>query len=373
MEAVGQLAGGLAHDFNNVLSIINGYCSLLQMDLIMNEDQKRSFDRILAASKRAGELTHSMLAFSRTQVMNSQNQELNFVVSKVGTFVEKIIGDNISFKTTIKEATLPVYVDGGQIEQVLLNLANNARDAMPNGGELEIATERATMDDSFIAAHGFGKPGSYAVISVSDSGTGMDEATQKKIFEPFFTTKGVDKGTGLGLAMVYGIIKQHKGYVDVLSEPGHGSCFKLYLPLVEAGAADSGVKAVDGFETLSGRETILIAEDNPDLLQFMNKALTKLGYQVICAVDGQDAVEKFQENADKIQLIIMDMIMPKKSGKAAYEEIKQIRPEAKALFSSGYSASLIQQQGELGINAEFVSKPVEPQHLFKMVREMLDR
>ncbi len=372
MEAVGQLAGGLAHDFNNVLSIINGYCTLLQMDMVMNEEQKESFERILAASKRAGDLTHSMLAFSRTQVMNSQNQELNFVVLKVGGFVEKIIGDNISFKTIINDENLPVYVDSGQIEQALINLANNARDAMPNGGKLEINTNSVTMDASFIAAHGYGTPGRYAVISVSDTGTGIGEEAKKKIFEPFFTTKAADKGTGLGLAMVYGIIKQHNGYVDVFSEPGHGSCFIIYLPIVGKEAAGSSKKSDDDFEASAGSETILIAEDNADVMEFTNKMLTRLGYQVICAVDGQDAVDKFKENADKIQLIIMDMIMPNKSGKAAYDEIRQIKPETKALFSSGYSASIIQQQGELGKNAEFMSKPVQPAELLKKVRGMLD-
>jgi PAS domain S-box-containing protein len=373
MEAVGQLAGGLAHDFNNVLSIINGYCCLMQMDMKHDEIQKGYLGKILEASGRAGELTHSMLAFSRTQVMNPQNQDLNWIISKTGAFIDKIIGDNINFKTVINEATLPVYVDGGQIGQILINLSNNARDAMPNGGELTITTDCVNMDDSFITAHSFGKPGRYAVISVSDSGTGMDEATRKKIFEPFFTTKAVDKGTGLGLAMVYGITKQHKGFVDASSEPGQGARFMIYLPIVKTETVASGVKTAAGLETSAGTETILVAEDNADLREFMSKILKSLGYQVILAVDGQDAVEKFMDNSDKIQLIIMDMIMPLKSGKQAYDEIRQIKPDAMALFSSGYSAKIIHQQGELGNNAEFISKPVLPVELMKKVREMLDR
>ncbi|MEI6206588.1 MAG: PAS domain S-box protein [Desulfuromonadales bacterium] len=373
MEAVGQLAGGLAHDFNNVLSIINGYCCLLQMDMEQNEILKEYLEKIMAATGRAGELTHSMLAFSRTQVMNPQNHDLNWVVSKTGAFIEKIIGDNISFKTIIKEASLPVYVDRGQIEQILINLANNARDAMPDGGDLQIVTDSITMDKSFTVAHGFGKSGRYAVITISDTGTGMDEATRRKIFEPFFTTKAVNKGTGLGLAMVYGIVKQHHGFVEVSSEPGHGASFMVYLPIVMMKTADSSVKAAAGLEISAGTETVLIAEDSADLLEFMRNVLTRLGYQVICAVDGQDAVNKFRDNAEKIQLTIMDMIMPKKSGKAAYDEIRQIRPDARALFSSGYSANIVQQLGELGANAQFISKPVQPEELLKKMREMLDR
>ena len=373
MEAVGQLAGGLAHDFNNILSIINGYCCLLQMDIEEDERVKDSMDRILAASARASELTHSMLAFSRTQVMKPENQNLNGIVSKTAAFVEKIIGDNIKFKTVTNEAALPVFVDEGQIEQVLINLSNNARDAMPSGGELIITTDSISMDGSFISAHGFGKPGRYAIITVSDSGTGMDEATRKKIFEPFFTTKAVDKGTGLGLAMVYGIVKQHNGYVDVSSAPGQGASFMIYLPVVESKTTASAMKTADNLSASAGTETILIAEDNADLLEFMRNLLSKLGYRVISAVDGQEAVDKFREYADLIHLIIMDMIMPNKSGKAAYDEIKQIKPDVKALFSSGYSARIVQRQGELGENAEFIPKPVQPAELMKKVREMLDR
>jgi len=371
MESIGQLAGGLAHDFNNVLSVINAYCCLIQIELESNEKLAGYLDNILSASNRAGELTHSMLAFSRTQVMNSQQQNLNEVVFKVGTFIEKIIGETILFSIVIKEATLPVFVDSGQIEQILLNLANNARDAMPDGGELKIVTDIKKMDASFISAHGFGKSGEYAVITVSDSGTGMDEATQKKIFEPFFTTKEVDKGTGLGLAMVYGITKQHRGYVDVFSEEGHGASFSIYLPISRVNISEP--KSVTGLEASAGTETILIADDNADLLEFMDKILTKLGYRIICAVNGQDAVNKFRENADSIQLIIMDMIMPGKSGRVAYEEIREIKPDAMALFSSGYSSKIIKEQVELGEYAEFISKPVQPAALIQKVREMLDR
>jgi PAS domain S-box-containing protein len=373
MEAVGELAGGLAHDFNNMLSVINGYCCLMEMEMKPEERLTGFLNKIVEASNRAGKLTKSMLAFSRTQVINPENQNLNQIVSKIGSFVEKIIGEHIQFKIVIKEADLPVYVDGSQIEQILINLANNARDAMPHGGELKIVTTGITINPSFIVAHGFGKPGRYAVITVSDTGTGMDEATRAKIFEPFFTTKAVDKGTGLGLAMVYGITKQHKGFVDVSSEPGQGSSFTVYLPIVRTHAAAPVAADSSGVEASAGTETILIAEDSADLREFMGRILKRLGYQIIMAVDGQDAVDKFKESADTIQLLIMDMIMPNKSGKAAYDEILQIKPDARALFSSGYSAKIIEQQGELGEYAEFIAKPVQPDALMKKVREMLDR
>ena len=371
MESVGQLAGGLAHDLNNLLSVINGYCCLMNLDVEQGEKQTKYMKQIQAASDRAAELTHSMLAFSRTQVINPKNQNLNETVSKVGMFVSKIIGDSIRFKTVIKEAHIPVFIDDGQIEQVLINLANNARDAMPEGGELEFVTDICTIDAQFISAEGFGIPGRYALITVSDTGEGMNEATIKKVFEPFFTTKDVDKGTGLGLAMVYGIVKQHNGFVGVRSTPGHGASFMVYLPIIESIAMDTAVKPDTAVENYCGTETILIAEDNVNLRDFMRIVLTKLGYQIIVAEDGQDAVDKFRENADEVQLIIMDMIMPHKSGKAAYDEIMQIKPGTKALFSSGYSAKIIQQQGELGEYAEFLPKPVQPAVFFKKVRKML--
>ena len=290
----------------------------------------------------------------------------------MGTFVKKILGEDIVFKTVIKDAELPVNVDGGQIEQVLINLTTNARDAMPDGGKLTISTDTMYINTPFIYGHGFEEPGGYAVITVADTGHGMDEDTCKRIFEPFFSTKEVGKGTGLGLAMVQGIVKQHNGHVDVSSEPGHGTSFVILLPILES--ENTGTEAENRTTEMSkGTETILIAEDDDSLREFSYKMLTRLGYKVILAVDGQDAVDKFRDNADAIQLIIMDMIMPKKSGKVAYDEIKQIRPDAMALFSSGYSAKIVQEQGELGINAEFISKPLQPAELMKKVREMLDR
>ena len=373
MESIGQLASGLAHDFNNILSIINGYCFLLNSEMEHNEQLSEYVQKIHEASKRGAELTHSMLAYSRSQTLNPDKHNLNMIVTNLGSLVKRIIGEDIHFSIITNEVSLPVYVDSGQIEQLLINLITNARDAMPKGGDLSITTDFIYMDDHFINANGFGEQGAYALITVADTGKGMDNATLEKIFEPFFTTKEVGKGTGLGLAMVYGIASQHHGFVDVTSVPDQGTSFLVYLPIVEA--EYSGTKIEDDAveEIAAGSETILVVEDDPDLRKFMGKLLVKLGYRVIFAVDGQDAVDKFRENSGAIDLIIMDMIMPNKRGKAAYDEIRRIRPDAKALFSSGYSAKIVQEQGELGEHAEFMSKPVQSAKLLKKIREILER
>ena len=373
MESIGQLAGGLAHDFNNALSVINGYCSLIQMNVVQNEQLSEYAIKILSASGRAADLTHSLMAFSRTQIMKLQHQNLNLIVSKVGDFVKRIIGENITFKVNIEDASLFVNVDGGQIEQVLINLANNARDAMPKGGTLTFTTDLVRMDDPFLCANGLGTPGRYAVITAADTGTGMDEAVRKKVFEPFFTTKEEGQGTGLGLAMVIGIVSQHNGYVTVSSEQGHGTGFTIYLPLtlpvIEAPAENIDT----ALEKYSGTETILVVEDDADILEFMQQFLAMHDYKVLTATDGEEAVSTFRADADNIKLVITDLIMPRMNGKQMYDEIKRIKPDMKALFSSGYSAKIIEQQGDIGANAEFIAKPHQPALLLKMVREMLDR
>lgn len=372
MEAIGQLSGGLAHDFNNILSIINGYCSLIHWEVEHDEQLKGYVQKIMGASGRAAELTYSLLAFSRKQIMNPKKQNLNTIISNFGDLVKRIIGENIHFILNISQYHLSVNVDSGQIEQVLINLCNNARDAMPDGGDFTISSTLQKIDDAFIAEHNFGVHGDYAVISVTDTGVGMDETTRKKIFEPFFTTKKVGKGTGLGLAMVYGIVKQHKGFIYVVSQLGVGTSFKIMLPIDIVDTDLHSSQLIANSETFGGSEVILVAEDDADILGFMDKYLTNQGYSVILAVDGVDAVEKFKANADKIKLVIMDIVMPRKSGKAAYDEIKKIKPDTKALFSSGYSANFVKQRGELGELASFIAKPLQPEMLLKNVREILD-
>jgi CheY-like chemotaxis protein len=263
-----------------------------------------------------------------------------------------------------------VMADTGQIEQVLMNLATNARDSMPDGGTLTLETGSIELDEGYAKTHGYGKPGKYAVITVSDTGTGMDEETRLRIFEPFFTTKQIGKGTGLGLSIAYGIMKQHDGYINVYSEPGKGTAFKLYLPQIKSEGKKEHVQQFIPF--LSGGETILLAEDDARVRNLTRKVLEESGYTVIEAVDGEDAVNKVREHHERIQLAILDMIMPRKNGKEAYDEIKKTAPGVKILFTSGYTANTIQTKGFLVEGLHFVAKPVPPKQFLQKVREVLD-
>jgi len=281
----------------------------------------------------------------------------------------RVMREDIKLTTVLADKRCMVMADTGQMEQVLMNLATNARDAMPEGGILSISTDIVEMGDEYIKAHGYGKVGKYVLISISDTGKGMDEKTKERIFEPFFTTKEVGKGTGLGLAIVYGIIKQHNGYIDVDSESGKGTTFRIYLPLIESEVEKE--KPHIHVIQKGGTETVLIAEDEEDVRGLMKMVLEGHGYKVIEAVDGLDAINKFKENMDKIHLLLFDVIMPNKSGKEAYYAINEIRPGIKALFMSGYSKDIIQEDiSRLGLH--FVSKPILPTELLKKVREALD-
>jgi PAS domain S-box-containing protein len=371
MEAIGQLAGGVAHDFNNILTVIMGYASLLRMGMDLNDQQKDAVEQIIASSERASQLTSGLLAFSRKQVLSFNNENLADIVHHVEKFLIRIIGEDIQFKSIHSGQRLPVNVDKSQIEQVLINLAANARDAMQKGGMLTIEIGLQEVDAGFEHAHNLTQSGSFACISVSDNGCGMDEETSSKIFEPFFTTKEVGKGTGLGMAIVYGIIQQHNGFINVYSEPGVGTTFRIYLPAIETQLGDNKDK-----ETLltpeGGIETILVAEDDADVRKLVSSVLSKFGYKVIQAEDGQEAVDKFIASHEKISLILMDMIMPKKNGKEAYEEISRIKPGQKILFSSGYTADFIKSRGVSEEGIELIMKPVQPIELLRKVRELLD-
>jgi CheY-like chemotaxis protein len=265
-----------------------------------------------------------------------------------------------------------IYADVAQIEQVLMNLVTNARDAMPKGGRIMIETGRVVFDDEDVRTRGYGTPGAYAVLSVSDTGEGMDEQTQKRIFEPFFTTKELGRGTGLGLAIVYGIVKQNNGYINVYSEPGKGTTFKIYFPLVSSQAGK--VLHPELPQPLRrGTETILVAEDNQILRQLTGEVLQEYGYAVIEAVDGEEALRKFEQHRERISLVILDIIMPKKNGKEVFEEARRRNPNVKAIFTSGYPADLIQREGVLEKGLHFLSKPSTPQALLRKVREVLDQ
>ena len=373
MEAVGQLAGGVAHDFNNILSVIMGYAGMLKLGSNLNLQQQEKIDQIITSSEKAAELTKGLLAFSRKQQLATKNVNLNDIIRNLEKFLLRVIGEDVQLRSITHEFNLPVSIDTGQIEQALINLATNARDAMPHGGTLTIETGAQELDANFAHVLGYGTPGSiYAVITVSDTGSGMSGETREKIFEPFFTTKEVGKGTGLGLAIVYGIVKQHNGFIHLYSEPDKGTTFRIYLPLLNSEApaqtAPAGRPAPTG-----GNETILVAEDDPSVRALVAEVLGEYGYEVILAEDGQEAVRQFAVNKDKIDLVLMDMIMPGQSGTAAAEEIRQLRKDASILFTSGYTADFISNRGINDEAIELIMKPVQPVELLRKVREILDR
>ena len=372
MEAIGQFAGGIAHDFNNILTAILGFSSLLQMKIPEHDPLRFNVDQVVVAAERAAGLTQSLLAFSRKQVLNLRPVSLNEVIKKVDKFVGRIIGEDIKLQFIFKEEDIVVNADSGQIEQVLLNLATNARDAMPQGGVFSIVTETVQIDQEYIDFYGFGALGYFARIAVSDSGIGMDAEIRKRIFDPFFTTKEVGKGTGLGLSIVYGIVQQHKGFINVYSEPGRGTTFSIYLPL---GKAEQAVRAEQA-ETqipVGGTETILLAEDDALVRDLSRTVLTDFGYTVLEATNGEEAVRVFLEHRDQVRLLLFDIVMPKKNGKEAYEEIRRAAGNVKVIFLSGYPAEVIGSTGLLEQGANLIMKPVHPQNLLRRIREELDR
>lgn len=372
MESIGTLAGGIAHDFNNILAAIFGYGSLALMKMTDNDPHRHYIKNILEASERAAHLTKELLLFSRKQVLDRKSEDLNLIVAKSGKFLKRVIGDDIVIKAATHDAELPVLADAYQLEQVLMNLATNARDSMPHGGTVTITTEVVNLDEGFTVAHGCCKSGCYALLTVSDSGEGMDGETQMRIFEPFFTTKEVGKGTGLGLAVVYGIIEQHDGHINVYSEPGQGTTFRVYLPLIAAKTkGDVDLKREETPDR--GTETILLAEDNDLVRNMATTVLTEFGYTVIEAVNGEDAVRKFREHADSIQLLLFDMIMPIMNGKDASDEIRRMKPGIRTIFASGYAPDIVQEKLSHEEGLQIISKPMSSSDLLIKVRSVLDK
>lgn len=370
MEAMGTLTGGVAHDFNNILTAIIGYGNLIQIGMKEDDPFRPYIKEILSAAEKAANLTRSLLAFSRKQIINPMPVDLNDVIKSMEKLLRRILREDIELKTILSNKDLFALVDSGQIEQVLMNLTTNARDAMPNGGLLTIETGLVELDREYIKTHGYGEPGEYALISVSDTGMGMDEKTKDRIFEPFFTTKELGKGTGLGLSIVYGIIKQHNGYINCYSEPGRGTTFRIYLPLIKSGTEKIEQAAIS--EPRGGTETVLIAEDDTAISKLIKGFLQEFGYAVIDAKDGEEAVRKFMENKDMVQILLLDVVMPRKNGKETFEEIKKIKPDIKAIFMSGYTADFINEKGILEKGINFIPKPVSPHELLRKVREALD-
>jgi len=370
MEAVGQLAGGIAHDFNNILTAIIGFSTLMKMKLADDDPLHMEIDQILASSDRAANLTRSMLAFCRRQIMTPRQTELNDIIREGNIFLQRVIGEDVELRETLADISLNIFADSTQIGQVLMNLATNARDAMPQGGTLVIETASTIIDDHFINAQGYGKQGAYAMITVADTGTGMDEETSRRIFEPFFTTKELGKGTGLGLSVVYGIVKQHEGYIICDSEPGRGTTFRIYLPLL-CEETDKSITAPD--VTLpGGTETILLAEDDVQVRRPSILFLEKFGYRVIEAANGEEAIAQFIAHKDEISLALLDVIMPRLNGKEAYRQIKQMKPGIKVIFMSGYAADIFRKEeiDEEGIN--ILLKPALHKELLVLIRNLLD-
>jgi signal transduction histidine kinase/CheY-like chemotaxis protein len=370
MEAVGQLAGGIAHDFNNLLTAIMGFTTLALLDLGREAPASQYLDEVLVASERATHLTKGLLSFSRKQPVNLQPLELNGSVARIEKLLRRLISEEIELVLRFSGAPLPVIADAGQLDQIIMNLATNARDAMEHSGVLTIETSRQTVGADFLADHGCSQPGPYARLSVSDTGKGMDPATKARIFEPFFTTKEVGKGTGLGLAIVYGIVKQHDGFLDIQSSPGRGTSFSIYLPLPEGASLPDAIQP-EATAPPRGAGTVLVVEDAPEVRRLTRQVLENSGYRVIEAKDGSDALEKFRAHQDEVKLVIMDVVMPKMNGKEAFAEIARLRPATKVLFTSGYTPSDVHRKGVHFDRDNFIGKPCLPQALLKMVSDLL--
>jgi two-component system, cell cycle sensor histidine kinase and response regulator CckA len=376
MESIGTLAGGVAHDFNNLLTAILGNTQLALRAVGPGHPLRRRLLEIEKAGSRAGALTRQLLAFSRRQRLERRNINLNDTVADITRMLQRIIGADVEVSVTPAPDLLPVFADPAQIEQVVMNLAVNARDAMPHGGRLLIETRNVVLDEDFRRQYPYVEPGSYVELRVSDTGTGMDEGTRARAFEPFFTTKGVGQGTGLGLAMTYGIVKQHGGYIHVRSEVGRGAAFHIFLPASkEEAGAESRPAALP---LVGGTETVLVAEDEEALRRLARDILEGLGYKVLLASDGEDALEVYEANRERIDLLLMDVVMPRLGGAEAAERIRAAGGRAPVIFVTGYSAETVQSrfvEENKAINdmaAAVIQKPYGVESLGRAVRHALD-
>lgn len=371
MEAVGRLSGGVAHDFNNLLGVIIGYSEFLQERLGPEDALRSSVDEILKAGKRAAQLTRQLLAFSRQQVLDPKVIDLNNAVSDMDKLLRRLIGEDIELTTRLDPKLGRVKADQGQFEQVVMNLAVNARDAMPQGGRLIIQTANMVMDQEFVRRYPYPvQPGPYVCITMTDTGIGMDPETKARAFEPFFTTKDKGKGTGLGLSTVYGVVKQSGGYIDLISAPGEGTTFQIYLPRVddEVSSEFTSSRPISSFR---GTETILLAEDEASLRTLTRNTLELCGYKVIEAKDGVDAIEMSGQYQGDIDLLLTDVVMPGVGGRALAQELQLRRPGIKVIYMSGYTGQTVGSQGPIDPGSAFVSKPFTRDVLARKIREVL--
>ena len=370
MEAIGTLAGGIAHDFNNILTVIMGLGDLIRMSLGPDDPNRAYIDQIMLSSERAADLTQSLLAYSRKQRIVLEPHYVSGVVTSTASLLKRLLPEDIELKLELADDNAVALLDASQINQVFMNLATNARDAMPGGGSLFIRTEKATLGETFRKMYKFGRPGAYARLSVSDTGAGMDEKTMARIFDPFFTTKEVGKGTGLGLASVYGIVKQHHGYITVTSGLLQGTTFDIYLPLAHMEGGDT---TAAGVEARGGTETILVLEDDPDVRNMITTTLSAQGYTTLEASNGDDAIRSFGDHKNEIDLVVLDVVMPGKNGKEVFDEIVRLDPRVKAIFMSGYTGEVVIDRGVHEDAVDFLQKPLMVAKLLTTVREVLDR
>lgn len=369
MEAVGQLAGGVAHDFNNILQVILGHVDMVLSDL-RDAEIRQPLEEVFQAAGRAADLTHQLLAFSRRQVIRPANLDLNKLVEGTLKMIDSLIGEHISLCFMPARCLGTIYADPGQIEQILINLCVNARDAMPNGGTLTIETNNVTIGPDYLNMHPWATEVRYVQFTVTDTGHGIDEATRAQIFEPFFTTKSVGRGTGLGLATVYGIVEQHNGHIQVYSELGKGTAFKIYIPIVESPAEEIHERIIE--PVVGGTETILVAEDEELVRNLVTNMLRSAGYTVLTASDGEEAIRKYDQHADSIALALLDVVMPKLGGREVMDHIQARTSTIPFLFSSGYSENAVHTNFVIEEGLHLISKPYGKNELLRAVRKILD-
>ena len=371
MEAVGRLAGGVAHDFNNLLTAILGNISLALMKLSPSDPAGGLLAEANKAAESAASLTQQLLAFSRKQIIKPKVLDLNILIADMNKMLVRLIGEDIDLKTVPGADLGLVKVDASQFEQILVNLAVNARDAMPEGGKLLIETVNVDLDVEYCARHPYVRPGRFVMLAVSDTGHGMSGEVKRQIFEPFFTTKPKGTGTGLGLATIYGVVKQSKGSIEVYSEVGKGTTFKIYLPRIEAEDARTPEPSLP-MELLEGTETVLFVEDEEIVRDLGVRILEGLGYKVMQASNGDEAIARAMEYGDRIDLLMTDVVMPGMHGRELANRLTGIRPETRVLFTSGYTDNAIVHHGVLDEGVSFIGKPYSPSALAKKVRDVLD-